>query len=831
MITNKEFLSAIFGKQTPYVHVTDFPYPPDAIPSDHHLAAWAGGYFKDYNFEFISNQYFCISRFDSDEQGKARRRKALFSTTHCIVLDDVKEKLPLESVFRLPLPSWVLESSAGSEQWGYVLDRPCADRAQVENLLDGLVARGLAPNGKDPGMKGVTRYVRLPQGINNKTSKGFFDCKLTQWHPFDRVTLEDLAEPFGVDLYAPRREQRVDGAANVPDHPILNKVHIKEIRSDGRYDITCPWVHEHTHGDDSGSAIFTNADGTLGFKCHHGSCESRNVVDVIQKLDDDSPGFKTELKMWQVQHQFKDLPPTPTQQVSEVIEQPGAPAQVITLDSLLSDLMKVGYTTSDARDTAQKLLRMADALPKIDQKEWHDQVAAIMHWSKQDLKDILKDLRAQWYSSNRDEADFYKSLVFVKSINQFYDFDTKTFYSAEAFNNSFIDQDDEARKQALQQGRVKKVDALDYAPNETRFFVEGRKSLANAWDDSEIDHGAVGDASPWLDHFDTLGWHDEMEHMLSWMACTLQRPDVKINHMLLLGGGEGCGKDFLLYPLIRAMGEHANVIGGEELTESFNEYALFTKYLHINELQLGDHRDGKAIANKLKPLTSSPPETLSVNQKGIKRIKVRNIINTTATTNSTKPVHLSGSRRYFAAWSDFDPRGTDGNILPRWQEYWEERWTWMRSGGWRYCANYLYNLNIASFNPRAQPPKTEFLKDIEDSSKSPLLQTIELFIRRKHALFACDLLTAGDMEDVLRTGILYASDMLIDPKHCTSRNISNTLREAQGYTMTKTRSQRIWVLRDLERYQNMSKYALEKEYEEAKRKARIDARNDLRLVN
>ena len=252
-ITNDEFLSALFGPDKPFVHVTDFDYDPGNIPGDKDLAAWKGDYFSNYRMSNGSNQYFTISIFNPDDTGTARRRKALYLRTPVIVLDDVKEKLSMTEVSKLPPPSWVLESSAGSEQWGYILNEPCHDRSMVENLLDGLVANGLAPEGKDPGMKGVTRYVRLPEGYNNKQSKldrGLpFKCKITTWSPFNRVTIEQLAEPFAVDLHAVRREARVDGAADVPDHPLLNAgLHIKEVRSDGRFDITCPWVDTRAVG-------------------------------------------------------------------------------------------------------------------------------------------------------------------------------------------------------------------------------------------------------------------------------------------------------------------------------------------------------------------------------------------------------------------------------------------------------------------------------------------------------------------------------------------------------------------------------------------------------
>jgi hypothetical protein len=315
-ITNNEFITAIFGDDAAWCHVTDFPYDPHHIPKDKHLIAWKGDYYSRYRMQPNTNQYFTISLFYCDEQQQARRRKALFRETPCIVLDDVKEKLSLTEVNKLPKPAWILETSPGSEQWGYILDKPCSERGRVENLLDGLVANGLAPEGKDPGMKGVTRYVRLPEGINNKASKLVngqpYKCQILLWEPFNRTSLEALAAPFSVDLDAMRRESRTDGAADVSDHPLINIpeiIHIKEVRSDGRFDIRCPWVHEHTGSDDSGSAVFTNSDGTMGFKCHHGACQGRTGADLLKKIEEQQPGFNTQLKNWQIMRELDTAAP------------------------------------------------------------------------------------------------------------------------------------------------------------------------------------------------------------------------------------------------------------------------------------------------------------------------------------------------------------------------------------------------------------------------------------------------------------------------------------------------------------------------------------------
>lgn len=827
---NKEFLQAIFGDDAIWAHVTDFSFPPDAIPQEHHLTAWKGDYACRYQFGENTNQYFTISTFYCDEEQHARRRKALFRQTHCIVLDDVREKLSIEACQNLPLPSWILETSAGSEQWGYILTQPETERSKVENLLDGLVAQGLAPDGKDPGMKGVTRYVRLPDGINNKTSKGFFKCELKTWNPFNRVTMEQLAAPFSVDLDAPRREQRVDGAADVSDHPLLQTehLHVKEIRSDGRFDITCPWVDEHTDAADNGAAIFTNGDGSIGFKCHHGACQSRTGHDLLRYLDDCQPGFSQHLRSWQFTREMSEVsttpPPPPVDFMApQPAQTPSTP--LVTPDSLLDELRRVNPRSDEAKRTTEQLLHLVDALPKIDQYDWHDQVKDLMHWSKQDLKDILVDMRKKWYGEKVNDAEFYNTLVFVRDINQFYDYRTRIFYSAEAMQNSYSDQDSEARKQALQEGRVKKVDRLDYAPRQARFFTDRGIEYGNTWCEASLEKGTPGDCAPWLDHWKVLDWDDHQEHMLNWMAYTVQHPEHKINHALLLGSGEGCGKDFLLYPLIKAMGENAEIIGGEELLEGFNEYLLSTKYLHVNEVEIGDHREAKAVSQKLKPMTSAPPETLSINKKGVSRVKVRNIVNCTMTTNSSLPLKLNGaSRRFYAMWSDFNPRDARDNMLPHWERYWCERWDWMKEGGWEACVNYLRTRDLKGFNPFAAPPMTEFVREIKEQSKSPMLQTIETFIRKQHGIFCCDLLTAQDMEDILRAGALFPHDMQVDPKHFSSSHIGRCLRECGSYRQIKTDKARIWVLRNAESYADIPPSAIFARYHTDINKARRDSR-------
>jgi len=823
-VSNEEFLNAIFGQHATHAHVTCFSYDPGNIPADQHLKAWKGDYFSRYSLQPNTNQYFTISTFAADEKGVARRRKALYQRTHCIVLDDVKEKLALEQAQKLPRPSWILETSPGSEQWGYILTHPATDRHRVENLLDGLVANGLAPEGRDPGMKGVTRYVRLPEGINNKASKlvngEAFQCRLLLWEPFNTATLEALALPFAVNLDAERRESRVDGAADVAGHPLLtvaDLVRIKEVRSDGRFDITCPWVDEHTGGDDSGTAVFTNADGSIGFKCHHGACQERTGRDLLALIEQQEPGFGARLTQWKAMRVLTDVSDISFmgQPVSNAAAAPADPLQQI-----FDAVRRERHDSPEARRLVTELLKLVDDLPAIDQIGWHKDICQTMYWSKPEFKEILKELRSGWYQQKKTDVSFFDEVIYIAEANQFYDRRKRIFYSAEAYQNTYAHLDPDARKEALTGGRVTKVDKLDYAPKMPPVFTDGGVTYGNSWCNSSEIQGVMGDAARWLDHWDVLGWGEHRDHMLQWMAFTILHPERKINHMLMLGSGEGCGKDYLLYPMIHALGDHSQTISGEELTEDFNDYLLSTKHLHVNETELGDRREALAISAKLKPLAAAPPERLRVNQKGIKKISVRNLLSVSMTTNTQLPLRLNGpSRRIYAIWSDLNTRDISGQMTPQWLAYWRDRWDWMKGGGVEACVWYLRNcVDLASFDPGAPPPVTEFLKDIQDASKSPQQQTLEAFIEQKVGSFKSDLITGSDASNTLRAGEQFRPDLMYSKgEYFTPVKIGLLLREMpqaiRRRMYTGEGQPQVWIIRNDSKYVDMTGQELWVEYQ------------------
>ena len=99
-------------------------------------------------------------------------RKNQFVGQFVVALDDVvaqtaegktKAQIPWSQI-RLE-PSWVLETSVGNFQVGYILDEPITDAWKADALSKEIIRKGLS----DPGAGGPsTRLMRLPYASNTK---------------------------------------------------------------------------------------------------------------------------------------------------------------------------------------------------------------------------------------------------------------------------------------------------------------------------------------------------------------------------------------------------------------------------------------------------------------------------------------------------------------------------------------------------------------------------------------------------------------------------------------------------------------------------------------
>jgi hypothetical protein len=154
-------------------------------------AAWKSRRWRDGDTALPAeaNNYFSLATFRPDEAGEYRRRKAQFVALHVVMLDDIGGKVPMERV-TLP-PTWLLETSPGNHQAGYLLAAPLTDGLLADRLMNVIVAAGLC----DPGANGPrARLARLPVAVNGKHTPPFV-CRMVTWAPELRYSVEAIWWP------------------------------------------------------------------------------------------------------------------------------------------------------------------------------------------------------------------------------------------------------------------------------------------------------------------------------------------------------------------------------------------------------------------------------------------------------------------------------------------------------------------------------------------------------------------------------------------------------------------------------------------------------------
>ena len=213
------------------------------------------------------------------------------------------------------------------------------------------------------------------------------------------------------------------------------------------------------------------------------------------------------------------------------------------------------------------------------------------------------------------------------------------------------------------------------------------------------------DIDPWLRHLVKV-YPDTWEHIRNWFAHRVQCPAEKVNHALVLGGGQGIGKDTILEPLKVAIGPWnlKEVAPTTILNSVFNDYVQ-SIVLRISEARnLGDNNNGGRfeLYERMKTLTTIPPETFRVNKKNIQEFYTLNVTGVIITTNHRDGLYIPpDDRRYHVSWCE-DYRKEDFN-----PEYWNSIWSWYKAGGLTNVIAYLRDPeHLSEFDAMNPPSKT-----------------------------------------------------------------------------------------------------------------------------
>lgn len=298
IVDNGNFLHAVFGETLNSMRplLISFEGNPTAGPKK----KWFGQpWVSDASIMVAANNnYFSLGTFRPDDAGQYRRKKVNFCGLYAVMLDDVGTKVNKERV-TLP-PSWLLETSPGNYQAGYLLDGPLLSIKTIDQLMNAIISAGLC----DRGANGeTTRLARLPIGVNGK-HEPVFQCRMEIWEPKRRYSVQELIDGLQLEIVHADRSKReksdtsqnedVDTETICIPCPEENAV-ITILRQRnlykapmgmGKHDITCPWKEEHTDGVDGGTAYFEPDENWPigGFKCFHGHCADRHIRDLLRIL-------------------------------------------------------------------------------------------------------------------------------------------------------------------------------------------------------------------------------------------------------------------------------------------------------------------------------------------------------------------------------------------------------------------------------------------------------------------------------------------------------------------------------------------------------------------
>lgn len=284
-LTPHAFMQAVFPDYLLQHHETPLIAHPASFVKDgleKHYYAQYGWSSRNGRLRQPGGWTFCISTVSKRE--KVRRRLTDLRSCFVIPCDDVGTKAaepPVE-------PSYVLETSPGNFQWGYLIDpyevSTWSGAADIDALLLSLAQAGY----NDHGCRGAARVVKLPGAVH----KSGFITRVAHWAPERVWSLASLVTAFDIPMVKPRggKRRRPTGKtlAEIKD-PVLKWLqaegHVAAINDRGWAElVACPWGEEHSKGIVVGGDYSPFDLGMPGadFKCMHDSCSERGLIEFLR---------------------------------------------------------------------------------------------------------------------------------------------------------------------------------------------------------------------------------------------------------------------------------------------------------------------------------------------------------------------------------------------------------------------------------------------------------------------------------------------------------------------------------------------------------------------
>jgi len=258
------------------------------------------------------------------------------------------------------------------------------------------------------------------------------------------------------------------------------------------------------------------------------------------------------------------------------------------------------------------------------------------------------------------------------------------------------------------------VESMTWAPGEPE-FIRDRIAVDSGWLDKPgattlntyrpptVKLGDAKQAERWVEHWRAI-YPDDADHIISWLAWRVQRPEVKINHALVLGGAPKIGKDTLLQPVVTAVGPwNFRDITPSGMLSKNNEFlrAVIVRMGEARDMGEQGRVDRYGLYDHTKEMLTSPPDTLRVNEKYLREYYIFKCFGLIITTNYRDALYLpSNDRRHYVAFSECPTETFDA-------AYWNSFWGWYTNGnGIEHVVAFLHQYDLARFDPKAAPLQT-----------------------------------------------------------------------------------------------------------------------------
>jgi len=674
MPTNREFFDAVFHgvEGGAFAWGCAFKSPPEDATNKEwfgrKLTAEVVERNGNYNGGKATNAFYAISSFKPNSTGRVFRRIDNFAATHVITLDDIGDgdsaKISWEKV--VLTPSFVIETSPNNCQVGYILKTPCEDMDLVERCVDALIYQGLAAE-KDPGMKGVTRYVRFPVGVNNKAKYGeAWQQVVREWNPDTQYNLDEIIEAYGLELAPPSRRGKGDmpeiDAADDPYVAALKDVGLAlrdDLREGTKLDILCPFHDDHTDRVDQGTVYMVGG----GFKCMHGHCVDRPSADFVEKLREDY-NIDVAGELSEVRSAANDkavIAMFDDETGGEIIEA-----------GLCERLLKKIKRAKEPKLTTKipKMVRMAslttierELVAKAYQARFLEVTGVRLA-----IGAVRSDLMPVTTIDNGTAPEWCQQWVYIESHAMYGQILSGRMMKAEGFNNlngKNVPLTPQGTKQSATKfvadwGYVKHVHATAYLPMfEDRVCRLDGEDVLNTFKVTSVPDTAKVLTKAGKKVIKRIRQHvrficgndEDAEILMQWLAFQVQFPGQKILWSPVIQSIPGVGKSMFGELLGLVLGDrNVGVVSPQQAVSSFNGWATNVCVNVLEELRIQGHNRYEAL-NAVKPLITD--KKIQINEKNVKPFTTLNTTNYICFTNFKDALPLDeNDRRWWVIFTE-----------------------------------------------------------------------------------------------------------------------------------------------------------------------------------